>query len=148
MKKLLISLLALLVLLFTGCGGGGSGASSIPGDDDNISVVKVTDLRLGYLVKGILDYQDVYDANQDIKFCNYDVAGVIYNGGDGDGTWTGTYEISEGGIIVMSSGSMIDTSASGTLKEGVTYLYEGPGGDIFTWYVGSISVIECIVEPE
>ena len=76
MKKFLLGLSTLLVLLLSGCGGGG-GASGIPGDDDNISVVKITDLRLGYLVKGILDYQDVYDANQDIKFCNYDVTGVI-----------------------------------------------------------------------
>ena len=147
MKQFKILLLIIIAMLFTACGGGG-GASGISGDDDNISVVNITNLKLGYLVKGILDYQDVYDANQDIKFCNYDFTGVIYNGGDGDGTWSGTYEISEGGIIVMSTGSMIDTGASGTLKEGTTYLYEGPGGDIFTWYVGSISTIECIVEPE
>jgi len=147
MKKLLIVLSSLLILSFVGCGGG-TGASSIPGDDDNISVVNITDLRLGYLVKGILDYQDVYDANQDIKFCNYDFDGVVYNGGDGDGAWTGTYEITEGEIIVMSGGSTIDTSGSGTLKEGVRYLYEGPAGDIFTWYIGSISAVEdCIPEP-
>ncbi len=144
-KNLLVTSSFIFILI--GCGGG-SGSSSVPGDDDNISVVNISNLRLGYLVKGIIDYQDVYDANQDIKFCNYDATITVYNGGDGDGTWIGTYEVSEGAIIIMSNGTTIDTSASSTLKEGETYISEGPGGDMFTWYVGSISKTECIVEPE
>ncbi|MBT8348753.1 MAG: hypothetical protein HKP62_04820 [Sulfurovum sp.] len=146
MKKLLISILVLLVLLLSGCGGG----VSTPSDDDNISVVKLTDLRSGYLVRGLLPADIGEDTLYSLEFCNDELTIRIEYYGDiiDDYYGVGTYEIIGEGILVYANGdAMIDTGDSGTFEEGKSYLIEQQAPNNLTWRIGSISKIECLVEP-
>jgi len=143
MKQFKILLLTSIVILLTACGGGGESA---PTDDDNISVVKLTDLRLGYLAKGLIRVDIGEDFHYDLGFCNEELTVAIYGDYIDDYYWVDTYEIVGEEIILYSNGEvMIDTSDSGILEEGKNYLIEQPK-DNLSWYIGSISTIECIVE--
>lgn len=133
-------------MLFIGCGGG----TSAPSDDDNISGVKLTDLRLGYLVKGIIPADIGEDILYELGFCNEELTMRIeyYSDLIDDYYGVGTYEIVGEGILVYANrDAMIDTGDSGTFEEGKSYLIEQQAADNLTWRIGSISKKECIVEP-
>ena len=49
------SLMNLLFISIVGIGLNGCGGESTPTDEDDTSVVKLTDLKSGYLAKGILE---------------------------------------------------------------------------------------------
>ena len=139
MKKLIDLLMTgATVLILSGCGGG----PSAPSDADNISEVKLTDLRLGYLLGGlILTDGDYYNIGYDLEFCNDEVTSRMIFGDNIDDRYSvGTFEIVGEDTIVFEGGNFIVDS--GTLEEGETYIIHDN-----TWYLGSISKIECIVEP-
>lgn len=143
-KMLLFTSMAMIIIA---CGGGGK---SLPSDDDNISVVKLTDLRLGYLVKGIIPADIGEDTLYELGFCNEELTMRIEYYGDliDDYYGVGTYEIVGDGILVYANGdAMIDTGDSGTFEEGKSYLIEQQAPDNLTWRIGSISSINCTVEP-
>lgn len=144
MKLFKIALAASMIIFVIGCSG-----TSLPSDDDNISVVKVTDLRLGYLVKGLIRVDEGEDFRYDLGFCNDTLTMRVTFESDfvEDQYSEGIYEIVGESIITYANGDvMIDTGDSGTLEEGRTYLIEQPR-DNLNWQVGSISLINCIVEP-
>ena len=144
-KSMTIFFSGYVVLFLSGCGGG----ISTPSDDDNISIVKVTDLRLGYLVKGIIRADEGEDYRYDLEFCNEILSFKIIFDSNliEDYYGEGTYEISGESVIVYANGeAMIDTGDSGALEEGKTYIIEQSKGDL-KWYVGSISLVNCSVEP-
>ena len=108
----------LILVMVTGvilnaCGGG----SSAPSDDDTISVIKLTDLRLGYEVKGLIISDDTYDFRYDLGFCNDEITlKMEFDGGlpIDDQYGEGTYEIIGDNILVYFDGAvMIDTGDSG-----------------------------------
>jgi hypothetical protein len=143
-KSIAMLIAASAILFNNGCGGG----MSAPSDDDNISVVKVTDLRQGYLAKGIILVDEGENFRYDLGFCNDEMTMKITFDLDfvDDQYSEGTYEIVEESMIVYANGeAMIDTGESGSLEEGKTYIIEQSKGNL-NWYVGSISSIECAVE--
>jgi len=142
MKKLITLLMTgAAVVILSACGGGGGGPAA-PSDEDNISEVKLTDLRLGYLLGGlILTDGDEWNVGYDLGFCNDEVTSRMIFGGWADDRYSvGTFEIVGEDTIVFEDGDFI--VESGTLEEGETYIIHNN-----TWYLGSISKIECIVEP-
>ena len=146
MRMLSIGLSVLYILFMSGCGGGGA---STPSDDDNISVVKVTDLKNGYLAKGIILADAGEDFNYDLGFCNNVITMRIYGDYVDDQYGEDTYEIIGERIIVFANGdAMIDTGDSGSLEEGKTYLIEQQAPNNLNWYIGSISILDnCVPEP-
>ena len=143
MKKLM----NLLFISIVGIGLNGCLGESTPTDDDDISVVNLTDLRSGYLARGIISYEFV-EARFDLGFCN-DVLTIKLSADlIDDHSGVDTYEIVGEGIIVSSNGEVtLDASSTGTLEEGKTYLIEYKG-DNFDWEIGSISAMEdCIAVP-
>lgn len=143
-KSVAMLIAASAILFNNGCGGG----MSAPSDDDNISVVKVTDLRQGYLAKGIILVDEGENFRYDLGFCNDEMTMRITFDLDfvDDQYSEGTYEIVGESVIVYANGeAMIDTGESGSLEEGKTYIIEQSKGNL-NWYVGSISSIECAVE--
>lgn len=146
MNQFKIVLFTSMIMFFIGCGGG----TSTPNDDDNISVVKLTDLRLGYLVKGIIPADIGEDTLYELGFCNEELTMRIEYYGDliDDYYGVSTYEIVGEGILVYANGdAMVDTGDSGTFEEGKSYLIEQQAADNLTWQIRSISKKECIVEP-
>jgi len=144
-KNIAMLITAFTILFVSGCGGG----ASTPSDDDNISIVKVTDLRLGYMTKGIIRADEGEDFRYDLGFCNDEITmRIIFDLDFVDDQYSeGTYEVVDESIIVYADGeAMINTGDSGALEEGKTYLIEQSKGDL-NWYIGSISKKECIVEP-
>lgn len=145
MMKTVMNLILLFftMLILDGCGSG----KNVPADDDNISTVKLTDLRLGYLVKGI-SYGPDGSTYNDKKFCNYDVITDIYWYQDDDVHvyYTNQYEIVGENMVVFDNGVIIDTNGTSVFEEGRTYPITGVQGIIFDWYVGSISLVNCTVE--
>ena len=146
MNKLFNVLIASFAgIMMSGCGGG----MSAPSDDDTISVVKLTDLRLGYQVNGLITDDIALDSRYDLGFCNDEITLKMEFSGDlvDDQYSEGTYEIIGDNILVYSNGgSIIDTGDSGVFEEGEKYFIEN-SRDTLTWRVGSISKKECIVEP-
>ena len=148
MKKLMSLLVAMVIgIILNGCGGG----SSAPSDVDNISVVKLTDLRLGYLVKGLIPADIGEDIRYDLGFCNDELTMKIEYYGDlvDDYYGVGTYEIIGEDTILFSNGeALIDVGDSGTLEEGKSYVIEQQLTNNLNWRIGSISAIEeCMPEP-
>jgi hypothetical protein len=147
MKLIIVTLLASMTLFLIGCGGG----VSVPSDDDNISVVKLTDLRLGYLIKGVIPVDIGEDILYHLGFCNDELTMRIEYYGDiiDDYYGVSTYEIIGDNILVYSNGgSIVDTGDSGTLEEGKTYLIEQDAPNNLNWYIGSISTKEdCTLNP-
>ena len=142
MKKLM----KLLFIIFISISLNGCLGESTPTDSDDITVVKLTDLRSGYLVKGIVSYKFV-EARFDLGFCNDEL--TIKLSGDliDDHSKATTYQIAGEDTIVSSSGDVtLDTGTTGTLEEGMTYHIEYEGESL-DWGIGSISVIEeCVSE--
>lgn len=138
-----LCIIIIVGIIVSGCGGGGASA---PSDDDNISVVKVIDLKLGYLAKGIILADAGEDFHYDLGFCNDEITMKIYGDYIDDQYGEGTYEIIGEGVIVYANGdALIDTGDSGTLEEGKTYLIEQQAPNNLNWYIGSISTIEeCV----
>ena len=144
MKQFTIILFTILTMLLIGCGGG----PSTPTDDDNITEVKLTDLRLGYEVKGLLTFDIEDDIRYDLGFCNDELTlRIIYDSDLIDDHYgVGTYEIIGENILVYADGgAMIDTGDSGSFEEGKYYLIEGTK-DNLDWRIGSISKKDCVVE--
>jgi len=142
MKKLM----KLLFVIFISISLNGCLGESTPTDNDDVSVVKLTDLRSGYLVKGIVSYKLV-EARFDLGFCNDEL--TIQLSGDliDDHSKVTTYEIAGEDTIVSSNGDVaLDAGTAGTLEEGMTYHIEYEGESL-DWEIGSISVMEeCVVE--
>ena len=141
MKKLI----NLLFIIFVSISLNGCLGESTPTDNDDISTVNLTDLRLGYLVKGVASYEFV-DVRFDLGFCNDEL--VIELSGDliDDRSSVTTYEIAGEDTIVSSNGDVtLDVGATGTLEEGKTYVIEYEG-ERLDWEIGSISATECTVE--
>jgi hypothetical protein len=109
------------------------------------------DLRLGYLIKGVIPVDIGEDILYHLGFCNDELTMRIeyYSDIIDDYYGVGTYEIIGDNILVYSNGgSIIDTGDSGTLEEGKTYLIEQDAPNNLNWYIGSISTKEdCTLNP-
>lgn len=141
MKKLM----SLLFIIFVTISLNGCLGEDTPTDNDSVSVVKLTDLRLGYLVRGVTSYEFV-EARFDLGFCNDELTITLSGDLIDDHTKVTTYEITGEETIVSSNGDVtLDVGATGTLEEGKTYVIEYEG-ERLDWEIGSISETECTVE--